>query len=233
MKLRYGIPFTLALLLGASWVSQPDGLNAYYILIGLTAVWVAYDSKRLELREYATQLALPPIPMAVATAVVWPLMFPLYLRTRERIKRGKISKGELHQRVWPWITGLAAIFITLIAAGYWLTRDARRELLPLAQSISAEFSTGVNLSIQDGWRAVVTLPVPDGSDSTRHEFAFQVAQYTHDHHVPELTLVRVKLVDVQKRGAVTITRETATYEWSYADLRRAQESTGQEDTNGK
>lgn len=229
MRLRYGIPFTLALLLASSWLSQPDGFNTYYLLIGITAVWIAYDSRRLNVQAYATQLALPPIALAVATAIVWPLMFPLYLRTRGRITRGRIPEGELRQRVWAWLFGLTAIVLALGGMAAWFTRDVGRELLPLAQGIAAEFSTGVTLSIQDGWRAVVTLPAAEASDSAREELAFRVAQYTHSNHVPELTSVRVRFVDVRKRGAVTITRETGAYQWSYADLRRAEQASDQEE----
>lgn len=230
MRLRYGVPFTVALLLASSWLSRASGFNAYYLLVGVTAVWVAYDSWRLRIREYATQLALPPIALAAAVAVVWPLMLPLYLRTRDRIRRGGIPKGRLRQRRWGWVVGLAAIVVGFAATVSWATRDARRELLPLARGIAAEFSTGVDLSVEDGWRATVTLPAPGADSTALEDLAFRVARYTHQNHVPELTLVRVHFVDVRKRGALTVTRQTATFEWSYSDLRLP--GTGPDSTTG-
>lgn len=222
MRLRYGIPFTLALLAASSWISDPGGINAYYILIAGTALWVAYDSRRVGIREYQTQLALPPLSLAVATVVVWPIMFPLYLRTRHRVISGQLARGQLRQQVWPWVLGVASVLLVVVSISWWTSRDARRELLPLAQAIATEFSTSVNLSIQDGWRGTITLPASAAAGEDRRNHAFRVAQFVNQHHVRELTSIVIKYVDVQKRGAATITRDLDTFEWSYADLRRGQ-----------
>lgn len=63
MRLLYAIPLMIVLA----------------VLVALTALWAAFDSRRLRVQEYQSRLALDPLALCFVMAILWPIVFPWYL----------------------------------------------------------------------------------------------------------------------------------------------------------
>jgi hypothetical protein len=198
-------------------LSGPLRFNVYYLLVGLTAVWVALDSKRIRIQEYRTQLAVPPVALLALVVIVWPLAFPLYLRTRHRIGSGEIEAGPYDgARLRPvlWFFG---IFAVLVAAIYFLSRKATAPLMPVANGISEMFGVPVNVKI-NGTYLTLTLPKDAVPDSTRRAFSRQIASCTKKLYAERLNKVSVSYAYGSKRGAITTTWIEEDTSWWASDL---------------
>lgn len=75
-----GLGFWGALLQPFGWIS----LGAVPF-----AAWVAFDSRRIRIRDYHTSLAYGPGILFLLTLCVWIVVFPWYLAVRDLIKSGR------------------------------------------------------------------------------------------------------------------------------------------------
>lgn len=80
--------FSVVLVGVASLIGNVGGIPATLILILGTAVWAAYDSTQIHVREYKTAMAAHPLVLAIGIAILWIVFFPWYLTVRQRIKKG-------------------------------------------------------------------------------------------------------------------------------------------------
>ena len=64
------------------------GVNIFYLVIVVTALWAAWDSSKIGLRRYKSIISYGPIALFFAISFIWPIAFPLYLAMKFRIQRG-------------------------------------------------------------------------------------------------------------------------------------------------
>src|SRR5688572_1510987 len=116
MQLRFGIPLTILLLAVSTWISGSLPFNAYYLLVGSSAIWAASDSRRIGIERYQSALALPPIGILVGFVIAWPIVFPWYLRVRYRIRTSLLGPREARRNVGGWVLVgvLGALFIAAV-----------------------------------------------------------------------------------------------------------------------
>ena len=83
------ILITLLLFAGSIAVYVVTGFNVMAFVVIGTALWVAYDSRALDLRRYKSGLAYGPIILFFAVILLWIVVFPWYLIVRYRITSGR------------------------------------------------------------------------------------------------------------------------------------------------
>ena len=224
MRLRFAIPLTILLLAATSYVSGFLPFNAYYVLVAATAIWAAYDSHRLGIQRFDSSLALPPIGVLAALAVLWPFTFPAYLKLRYRIEHGEIGPKVSRTSKLGWlIAGGVAVAAVGIGALVVMSRSpAIQRLVSLATDVSAEFRVPVTVSLDDGrYLGLKVYNPPPSADSVRPEWARSIARFALDRYgrVGPLDSVSVSLVNQRQQGAITVTREGQRYAWSVEQLR--------------
>lgn len=79
---------SVVLVVVASLFGDVGGIPATWILVLGTAVWAAYDSTQIHVREYKTTMAAHPLVLGIVIAILWIVFFPWYLTVRQRIKKG-------------------------------------------------------------------------------------------------------------------------------------------------
>lgn len=60
------------------------------IVVGSSSIWAAWDSSRIGLHRYKSQMANEPVVVLFMCVVFWLLCFPWYLIIRQGIKRGLV-----------------------------------------------------------------------------------------------------------------------------------------------
>ena len=60
------------------------------IVVGSSSIWAAWDSSRIGLHRYRSQMANEPVVVLFMCVVLWLLCFPWYLVIRQGIKRGLV-----------------------------------------------------------------------------------------------------------------------------------------------
>ena len=223
MRLRFAIPLTILLLAATSYVSGILPFNAYYVLVGATAIWAAYDSHRLGVQRFDSSLALPPIGVLAALGVLWPFTFPAYLKLRYRIQHGVIGPRVSRTSHLGWlIVGGVVVAVAAIGALLLFSRSpAIQRVASLATDVSAEFRVPVNVSLTDGRHLALKIyNAPPSADSVHLEWAKSIASFARDRYAGAgpLDSVSVSLVDQREQGAVTVTRERERYAWSVEQL---------------
>ena len=94
-------PSTLSLILVVVTVivSEAVGFDLMMFMILGTALWIAIDSKKINLKKYKTGLSYNPVILFLAVALLWIIGFPWYLHVRHKIGNGlaelKESDSEL------------------------------------------------------------------------------------------------------------------------------------------
>jgi hypothetical protein len=87
MPFLLALPFSLGLVLVASWLTTTlNAPIAAFLVIG-TALWVYFDARRLDLARYRTGLMNPEV-VTIGCFLMWIVAFPWYLHTRHRIGLG-------------------------------------------------------------------------------------------------------------------------------------------------
>ena len=64
-------------------------VEPYYVLVGVTALWAAIDSRRLSMSEHSNSALLSPVGLLAWMAIAWPIAFPWYLKARYHVSRGE------------------------------------------------------------------------------------------------------------------------------------------------
>jgi hypothetical protein len=219
MPLRFGIPLTLAVLIGVSAVSFLTGVNLYYPIVGITAVGIAFDAWRLDVQRYQTRLALHPVVLALLTGLFFALVAPWYLRTRYRVLRGEIQVGAYPKGSRVALAIGAACLVAVVAISQYSLRDIR----PLVASMSAEFDVPFSLSLNNGRYLYLTVPsdaLPEDTD--REAYALRMANFANRQHTGKKALiaVTVRFMTTTDRGSVRTTKVDAEYRWFGGELER-------------
>jgi hypothetical protein len=76
------VPFFFGLRIGSVIISF-----GYFVVLG-TAIWVAIDSSKIQLKRYKSGISYGPVALFFAVALLWIIGFPWYLVMRHKIKTG-------------------------------------------------------------------------------------------------------------------------------------------------
>jgi hypothetical protein len=88
MKTWQAIVFTLGLVVVCAAVSNFIHFNLTWIMILGTALWVAIDSSKIELKRYKSGISYGPVGLFFGLVLLWIVGFPWYLSMRYKIKHG-------------------------------------------------------------------------------------------------------------------------------------------------
>jgi len=94
MKWYLGLPFSLILVAVTVVVSVLVRFDLTWIMVLGTALWVAFDSKKINLKKYKSGLSYGPVVLFLAVASLWLVGFPWYLHVRHKIKNGLAELKE-------------------------------------------------------------------------------------------------------------------------------------------
>jgi hypothetical protein len=90
------ILFTIGILAACIALSALFRFDLTLIMIVGTAIWVAIDSRKIELKRYKSGISYGPVALFFACALLWVIGFPWYLAMRHKIKTGTaILKDEV------------------------------------------------------------------------------------------------------------------------------------------
>jgi hypothetical protein len=97
MKPWIAILFTIGLLVACGVISALTHFPYFgWIMVLGTALWVAIDSSKIQLKRYKSGISYGPVVLFIACAMVWIVGFPWYLAMRYKIKTGTaILKDEI------------------------------------------------------------------------------------------------------------------------------------------
>jgi len=102
MKGLFAILLTISLLAACYVVSALIYFDLSWVLIGITSIWAAIDSKKIELNRYKLGIACKPVVLFCGCYLLWIFVFPWYLWARFKIKAGTVAlKVESHKSVGP------------------------------------------------------------------------------------------------------------------------------------
>lgn len=88
MKTWLAILFSISLIFFTAILETIFNFPAVILTILLTAVWAAWDSKKIELAKYKSGISYGPVPLFILILLLWILAFPWYLSARYKIKNG-------------------------------------------------------------------------------------------------------------------------------------------------
>ena len=90
MKTRITILFGVGIIaIGlVSFAVTGDATNIVPIVIFGSALWVAFDSSKLQFQRYKSGIAYGPVSLFFGCLLLWIIAFPLYLVIRSKIKAG-------------------------------------------------------------------------------------------------------------------------------------------------
>ena len=78
----------------AMFLSAIAGVDCVMPMVVVTSIWVALDSKKLELKKYKSGISHSPGVLLVLCLALWIVGFPWYLTVRGRIKSGTAELKE-------------------------------------------------------------------------------------------------------------------------------------------
>jgi hypothetical protein len=222
VKLRFGIPLMVALLVLTSWISTPT-FNVSYVMVGLTALWAAVDSRRIRIDQYDSAMAMPPVGIAALFILGWPVAFPWYLRVRYRIAKGLVGPRQPRSNVAGYV--ILGVMGAVFAVAFWVLRSpggSIQQLAALATDVSQEYGVGVNTRVTNGRTLEVTLVNAQGvvDTSRREEWMRQVAIFARERYArrDSIDSIAVRVSDVSQRGAVTMTQSSPSLAWALSQL---------------
>jgi hypothetical protein len=88
MKPWLAILLTLGLLVMFTAIVEITHVNLVFPMVIGTSLWVAIDSRKLQLRRYKSGLSYGPVVLFIACVGLWIVGFPWYLIVRHQIKTG-------------------------------------------------------------------------------------------------------------------------------------------------
>ena len=88
MKWYWAILFTITLLLLTIGLSGIIEFDLSLVMIPLSALFVAIDSKKISLVNYKSGISYRPIPLFFAVTFLWIAGLPWYLHVRYKIVNG-------------------------------------------------------------------------------------------------------------------------------------------------
>jgi hypothetical protein len=225
MRLRYGIPLTLALLALCTWISWLIDRDLYWVLTIGAAAWAALDARQRDLRRFETWFPLEPVGVLLAVSLALPVALPYYLRLQHRAELGvlPLRTSDRNPRALVVLTGLAAGL--MLVCSVWQPAGIRA-LQAVATAVSDRYRRPVNVTINNGSNLTVTFTnafLGGDSAAARDTFAVSVARFARDHYPKPSSLnsVAVRFLAVHRRGSVTTTRAEQVYKWDIEDIPEA------------
>jgi len=91
MKTVVSILITVGMLVLASYIENVLNIGcivSILMVIG-TSIWMAIDSKNIELKKYKSFISMGPVSVFLCGVIFWVITFPCYLAVRFKIKDGK------------------------------------------------------------------------------------------------------------------------------------------------
>src|ERR1035438_5966713 len=88
MKTWIAILFTIGLLVVCGVISVLAGFPFSWIMVPITALWAAIDSKKIQLKHYKSGISYGPVGLFFGIVLLWFIGFPWYLAMRYKIKTG-------------------------------------------------------------------------------------------------------------------------------------------------
>ena len=85
---------TAALLVLTGLLQMTLGFYAGFALVGASSIWAAWDSRRIGVQRYRSQMSNEPVIVLFMCVVFWILAFPWYLVIRQGIRRGLVPLKE-------------------------------------------------------------------------------------------------------------------------------------------
>ena len=87
---------SLLLAILAASLPQLTGVSNVWLLILGTAAWAAWDSTKIQIRDYKTTLSSHPVVLFLGIVLLWIVFFPWYLAVRYHITHGtQPRKGSI------------------------------------------------------------------------------------------------------------------------------------------
>lgn len=176
MKALFAILITVGLM-AATWMASVQiHFDFSWVLLLLSSLWVAIDSKKVGLNRYSTAVSCRPIPLFCGCCLVWFLAFPWYLWARFRIKNGTaVLKRELPantgpfrrfcHRLWrasetatEWL--LVGLFVLAVGIVLFCFEEGRRGPRAWAQYRQELEANGESFD----WQAMAPPRVPDSQN---------------------------------------------------------------------
>ena len=90
---------SLLLAIVASLLPQFTGVSNVWLLILGTAAWAAWDSTKIQIRDYKTTLSSHPVVLFFGIVLLWIVFFPWYLAVRYHITHGTQPRKQSIQPV--------------------------------------------------------------------------------------------------------------------------------------
>ncbi len=94
MKVLLALLITVGLIIVDWVVSALLSFDVSWILVGITSIWAAIDSNKIELTRYKLGGSWRPIVLFALCNLVWIIVFPWYLWARFKIKAGEAVLRE-------------------------------------------------------------------------------------------------------------------------------------------
>ena len=91
MRLGWALFVTLALFTVSVKVSLATETNLSFLMVLGSAAWASIDSAALGLQRFKSRLAVSPVAVFLAIALLWILCFPTYLMLRQKIQAGELE----------------------------------------------------------------------------------------------------------------------------------------------
>lgn len=172
MKWPWAIILTLGILLAAIVVSGLIGFDVMWIIIPVSAIWVAVDSSKINLKKYQSGISYGPGGIFFAVAVLWIVGFPWYLHVRYKIKSGLAELKETESNLGVMSTKnfwllTAGIFVVLLGMNsvYTVTEHEQVLLTEFARVVEVDIKPGMHFklpfvhAVQRFDRGVMTLDI--------------------------------------------------------------------------
>lgn len=219
MPLRLGIPVTIILLIGCLFLSYALNVGMYWPLVVVMTVLSLREANELELRQYQTMFALPPVGLAAVLLLAWPIAFPWFLRIRHRILTERLPRGTA-----PVGKGAYALAGLVGVASLWSTwqtsRFLRSPALADMQSVAQDVARAcaIDLNVQRAPdRLVITVfgDIGTAPQALIRPFARRIARLAWERHPAHDSLRATDVVfrETSKRGDVVVRRDYARYGW--------------------
>jgi len=222
MKLRYGIPFTIGLLLLCAWLSALVNRDLYWLLAIGAGVCAAWDARELGLRRFDTRFPLEPTGVLVAVALVFPVAYPWYLKLRERAAAGALPP-RISDRNPTWLVALLGLGAgLLLVCAVWQPKGIRA-MQNLVNGLSDRYHQPVDVTVNNGSDLTVTFTnFMTGADSIaiRDTLAEGVARYVRDHYPggDSLGSIAVVFLSISRRGMARSTEPAGQYRWRPGEI---------------
>jgi hypothetical protein len=224
MRLRFGLPLMLLIWLATMALSYAISVPIYWPVVGAIALFCTRDAMRLDIPNYPTSFALPPLGILVVIAVAWPIAFPWYLRVRRLVRIGELQPGA--PRIGWLGYGLAAAsgavaVLSIMATNKMKNSPLVATLTTTAQSVADACFLDLTVNIHN--RRTLQLVLPPRfllSQNEREAFSRRVAMAARRSYPngDSLRAIDVIFMEVTQRGNVTQRREHASFAFTPRQL---------------